>query len=96
MYVQEILGHTEDTFADALGHFYLVSAHIIENEPQGKWKTKEEKFVSLCYPGFLPGFTMNYNHHGLVYSINVIHARDLYAGKTRKSISTELRILNFE
>ncbi|KAK7578103.1 hypothetical protein V9T40_010308 [Parthenolecanium corni] len=76
------LGHTEDSMIDTLGYFYFVSAHIIEKEPQGKWKTTEERFVSLCYAGYLPGFTMNYNHHGLVYSINVIHARDVYAPKT--------------
>lgn len=86
-FLQAILGHTEDSMIDTLGYFYFVSAHIIEKEPQGKWKTTEERFVSLCYAGYLPGFTMNYNHHGLVYSINVIHARDLYAPKTRKSNS---------
>lgn len=78
----QILGHTEDAHADNLGHFYFVSAHIIEDIPQGKWKTREERFVSLCYPGLLPGFTMNYNYHGLVYTINVIHARELYSAKT--------------
>ncbi|XKL59559.1 hypothetical protein PGB90_000575 [Kerria lacca] len=78
----EILGHTEDANANTLGYFYLVSAHIIENEPQGKWKTTEERFISLCYAGHLPGFTMNYNQHGLVYSINVIHARQVYQPKT--------------
>lgn len=82
--LQAFLGHTEDSMIDTLGYFYFVSAHIIEKEPQGKWKTTEERFVSLCYAGYLPGFTMNYNHHGLVYSINVIHARDVYAPKTRK------------
>lgn len=80
-----MLGHTEDAFADTLEHYYFVSAHIVSDQPQGKWNVTEERFVSLCYAGHLPGFTMNYNYHGLVYSINVIHARDLNAPKTRKS-----------
>lgn len=81
---QEILGHNEDALKETLNNFYIVSAHIISPEPQGKWKVKEEKFTSLCYAGTLPGFTMSYNHHGLVYSVNIIWARNLIAGKTRK------------
>ncbi|XP_065219745.1 beta-alanyl-dopamine/carcinine hydrolase [Planococcus citri] len=79
---QAILGHTEDAYADSLSHFYFVSAHIICDEPQGKWKVSEERFVSLCYAGHLPGFTMSYNYDGLVYSINVIYAKELFAPKT--------------
>lgn len=44
---------------------------------------QEEKFTSLCYAGHLPGYTMNYNHHGLVFSINTLSASNLQAGKTR-------------
>lgn len=43
----------------------------------------EEKFTSLCYAGHLPGYTMGYNHHGLVYSINTLSANKLYSGRTR-------------
>lgn len=34
----QILAHTEDALKEALNHFYLVSAHIIEPTPQGKHK----------------------------------------------------------
>lgn len=44
----------------------------------------EERFTSLCYAGHLPGYTMGYNHHGLVYSINTLSAATLHSGKTRK------------
>lgn len=64
--IQEVLGHTEDALSENLNNYYFVSAHIINNEPQGKYKVKEERFTSLCYAGHLPGYTMNYNHHGLV------------------------------
>ena len=81
---EEILGHNEDALAETLNSFYFVSAHIKTEEPQGKWGVKEEKFTSLCYAGTLPGFTMSYNHHGLAFSVNIVNAKNLKAGKTRK------------
>ncbi|KAK9882075.1 hypothetical protein WA026_018921 [Henosepilachna vigintioctopunctata] len=85
---QAILGHTEDALCDTLNHFYFVSAHIISDKPQGRWNVKEEKFTSLCYAGHLPGYTMNYNHHGLVFSINTISAKQLEPGKTPRHFLT--------
>ncbi|XP_069973840.1 beta-alanyl-dopamine/carcinine hydrolase [Penaeus vannamei] len=79
---QVLLGHTEDALPETLNHAYLVSAHIKEEEPQGKNGTKTEGFTALCYAGHLPGFCMGYNHHGLVYSINVISPKKVLAGKT--------------
>ncbi|XP_037777999.1 uncharacterized protein LOC119574678 [Penaeus monodon] len=79
---QVLLGHTEDALPETLNHAYLVSAHIHEEEPQGKNGTKTEGFTALCYAGHLPGFCMGYNHHGLVYSINVISPKKVLAGKT--------------
>jgi Acyl-coenzyme A:6-aminopenicillanic acid acyl-transferase len=64
--LKEILGHTEDTSRENLNSFYIVSAHIISDEPEGKYGTKEERFSSLCYAGHLPGYTMSYNYHGLM------------------------------
>jgi len=61
-----------------------VVAHIISDKPQGKYNVKEEHFMSLCYAGHLPGYTMSQNHHGLVFSINTISAELLRSGKTRK------------
>ncbi|KAF7271579.1 hypothetical protein GWI33_015565 [Rhynchophorus ferrugineus] len=77
----ELLGHTEDALACTMNHYYFVSAHIISEEPQGKWGVKEEKFTSLCYAGHLPGYTMSYNHHGLVFSINTLSSKNLRPGK---------------
>lgn len=48
------------------------------------FQLKEEKFISLCYAGHLPGYTMGNNHHGLVYSINTLSARRCLGGKIRK------------
>ncbi|KAI4469465.1 peptidase c45 [Holotrichia oblita] len=79
-----ILGHTEDALSQTLNHFYIVSAHIINDQPQGRWAIKEERFSSLCYAGHLPGYTMNYNHHGLVFSVNTLSAQKLLPGKTRR------------
>ncbi|KAJ9586091.1 hypothetical protein L9F63_020288 [Diploptera punctata] len=49
---EEILGHTEDTLPEFLNHIYFVSAHIISDTPQGRWKVTEEHFTSLCYAGW--------------------------------------------
>lgn len=83
---QEILGHTEDALRETLNHFYIVSAHIISDTPQGKYNVTEERYTSLCYAGHLPGYTMGYNHHGLVFTINTLSAKTLYSGKTREKL----------
>ncbi|KAK3856250.1 hypothetical protein Pcinc_027283 [Petrolisthes cinctipes] len=85
---QVLLGHTEDALTETLNHVYLVSAHIEEEEPQGKLGTRSEGFTALCYAGHLPGFCMGYNHHGLVYSINVIFPEKVVAGKTPRHFLT--------
>ncbi|XP_066586991.1 beta-alanyl-dopamine/carcinine hydrolase [Prorops nasuta] len=79
---QEILGHNEDALSETLNHWYLVHAHIIEHG------YKEEKFMSLSYAGFLPGYTMGYNQHGLVYSINTLSAAKLRSGKSPRYFLT--------
>ncbi|XP_058808214.1 beta-alanyl-dopamine/carcinine hydrolase-like [Phymastichus coffea] len=73
---QEILGHNEDALSETLSRWYLIDAHI--NEPN----LPEEKFCSLSYAGFLPGYTMGYNQHGLVFSVNTLYASTLRTGKT--------------
>ncbi|XP_070515238.1 beta-alanyl-dopamine/carcinine hydrolase isoform X2 [Cardiocondyla obscurior] len=87
----EILGHNEDALSDTLNHWYLVSAHVIEAN------YREEKFTSLSYAGFLPGYTMGYNNHGLVYSINTLSAAVLRSGKTPRYFLTRalLGVENF-
>lgn len=84
----EILAHTEDALSEVLNHYYFVSAHIISDSPQGKYNVTEERFTSLCYAGHLPGYTMNYNHHGLVFSINTLSAKTLCSGKTPRHFIT--------
>ncbi|XP_030386499.1 uncharacterized protein LOC115633244 [Scaptodrosophila lebanonensis] len=83
-----LLGHTEDALTETLNHYYFVVAHIISDKPQGKYNVKEERFMSLCYAGHLPGYTMSYNHHGLVFSINTISAEHLVSGKTPRHFVT--------
>ncbi|XP_012233522.1 beta-alanyl-dopamine/carcinine hydrolase [Linepithema humile] len=87
----EILGHNEDALGQILNHWYLVSAHVIEAGH------REEKFTSLSYAGFLPGYTMGYNQHGLVYSINTISAAVLRSGKIPRYFLTRalLGVENF-
>lgn len=94
----QLIGHTEDTLQDALNHFYLVSAHIKEETPQGRYGVTEERFTSLCYAGQLPGYTMGYNHHGLVLTINTLSAKLLKSGKTPRTFITRAMLAaeNFE
>lgn len=84
----QLLGHTEDSLQDVLNHFYFVSAHITEATPQGRYGVTEERFTSLCYAGQLPGYTMSYNHHGLVFTINTLSAKFLKSGKTPRTFIT--------
>ncbi|XP_004536429.1 uncharacterized protein LOC101452854 [Ceratitis capitata] len=93
-----IIAHTEDALTATLNHYYFVVAHIISDTPQGKHKVKEERFMSLCYAGHLPGYTMNYNHHGLVFTINTLSALHLRSGKTPRHFITRalLSAENFE
>lgn len=84
----QLIGHTEDSLQDVLNHFYFVSAHIREETPQGRYQVTEERFTSLCYAGQLPGYTMSYNHHGLVMTINTLSAKFLRAGKTPRTFIT--------
>ncbi|XP_033240544.1 uncharacterized protein [Drosophila pseudoobscura] len=83
-----LLGHTEDALTETLNHYYFVDAHIISDKPQGKYNVKEEHFMSLCYAGHLPGYTMNQNYHGLVFTINTSSAELLRSGKTPRHFLT--------
>ncbi|XP_065364743.1 beta-alanyl-dopamine/carcinine hydrolase [Calliphora vicina] len=85
---ERVLAHTEDALTETLNHYYFVVAHIINDTPQGKYNVKEERFMSLCYAGHLPGYTMNYNHHGLVFSINTLSAEVLRSGKIPRHFLT--------
>ncbi|KAK2586477.1 hypothetical protein KPH14_010747 [Odynerus spinipes] len=79
---QQILGHNEDALTETLNYWYMVSAHVVEDG------YREEKFTSLCYAGFLPGYTMSYNHHGLIFTINTLSAATLRSGKTPRYFIT--------
>jgi len=70
----EIIGHTEDALAEVLNHTYIVDAEINDGD-------SHETFTSFCYAGMLPGYAMGFNHHGLVFSINILGAKELVKGK---------------
>ncbi|XP_042210209.1 uncharacterized protein LOC121858032 isoform X2 [Homarus americanus] len=77
-----LLGHTEDASGELLNHSYIVSAQVREEEGQGRWGTREEHFTAFCYAGHLPGYCMGFNHHGIVYSVNVLIPQHIFSGKT--------------
>ncbi len=76
-----MLGHTEDAFPAADNHLYIVHADIREE------CGRRERFSSLCYAGHLPGFCMNVNEHGFVYTINIIEPVRVHQNKTRTLVS---------
>ncbi|CAB3226495.1 unnamed protein product [Arctia plantaginis] len=83
-----ILGHTEDAATETLNHFYIMSAHIIPAPEDREHGAVEERFSSLCYAGWLPGYTMGFNGNGLVFSINTLSPLNLKAGNTPRTFIT--------
>lgn len=67
-----ILGHAQDASPELINQAYIVSAHILEATPKGRWGVGEEKFTALCLPAMLPGLYMGYNHHGMVFTVNTV------------------------
>lgn len=84
---EETLGHNEDGPAELLNNVYIVSAHITKEDTQTSYGTREERFTTLAIAGALPGCCMGYNHHGLVYSVNYIFAKQLKSGKTLRTFA---------
>lgn len=80
-----IIGHTEDAYPAADKHCYIVHADITDSEGG---QVRHEKFSSLCYAGHLPGFCMNVNVHGLVYTINIIEPIRVHPHKTPRHFLT--------
>ena len=62
-------------------NMYVISAEIIDDNGD-----KLEKFRAIAYAGQLPGFSMAYNEHGLIFSINTLYPRIIQLNKTRKDI----------
>ncbi|XP_047739657.1 uncharacterized protein LOC108665674 isoform X2 [Hyalella azteca] len=77
-----LLGHTEDALNEVMNHIYIVSAHITEDQTTSPGQARSERFTSLCYAGYLPGFCMSCNQHGLVFSVNVLFPTHVHVAKT--------------
>ncbi|XP_063633091.1 beta-alanyl-dopamine/carcinine hydrolase isoform X3 [Cydia splendana] len=83
-----ILGHNEDAFASTLNHWYIVSAHVTPTDEDRKHGAVGERYSSLCYAGHMPGYTMGFNEHGLVFSINTLSPLRLKPGGTPRVFIT--------
>ena len=84
---QVVLGYSLDAMPDLINQAYIVSAHVQETAPRGRWGVAEEKFTALCLPGMLPGFFMSYNHHGFAYCVNTISTGIPVTDKQTRKIS---------
>ncbi|XP_059089742.1 beta-alanyl-dopamine/carcinine hydrolase-like [Tigriopus californicus] len=76
------LGHSQDFSPDSINLGYVVSAHILEAAPRGRYGVSEEKFSAFCLPGMLPGLFMGYNYYGMVFSINTISTGKISVNRT--------------
>lgn len=81
-----IIGHTEDACPEFLNNVFLVSAQVLDDKGQ-----MIEKFTTLTYAGYLPGYTMGYNHHGLIYTVNTIFPKVTLIDCTRESNSYKIQ-----
>lgn len=73
------MGHTEDALRQITNNFYIISAEILSDDGSSSIL---EKFTSLVYPGTLPGGTMGYNDHGIIYSMNSIFPKNTFPKRT--------------
>ncbi|XP_077989942.1 beta-alanyl-dopamine/carcinine hydrolase-like [Glandiceps talaboti] len=64
---QILLTHSEDADRRCTNG-YLVGVHIKSQDAN----TKEEKFISYCTPGELPGYTFGFNQHGVAMTCNTL------------------------
>ena len=81
------MGFSLDASPDLINQAYIVSAHVQEVSPRGRWGVAEEKFTAICLPGMLPGFFMSYNHHGFAYCVNTISTGIEVTDKQTRKVS---------
>jgi hypothetical protein len=74
-----LLAHTEDTGPELMNNVFILDAEVLDQDGN-----KVEKFTSLSYAACLPGFTMGYNEHGVVHTINTLCPVHTAFGKTRE------------
>lgn len=80
------MGHTEDAYPECSGRTYIVQAEVLDEKGD-----VIEEFSSLAYPGFLPGYTMGFNKHGMMHSVNTINPAKRNPNGTRMM----MRIFSF-
>ncbi|XP_050420073.1 uncharacterized protein LOC126833015 isoform X2 [Adelges cooleyi] len=70
----QCLVHTEDALTETVGHFYLLSAHVIpaEDEKGGLFEAREEIYEAITYASQLPGYASAHTFCGVVFSVNTI------------------------
>ncbi|KAG1684468.1 hypothetical protein GQR58_009408 [Nymphon striatum] len=68
---QRLICHNEDGHIDKFGRCYMVDATLYRNNK--KENIIEERFIAYCYPGYLAGSVLGFNHHGIFISTNYIN-----------------------
>lgn len=72
------MGHTEDAYPECYGRAYILQAEILD----GNGKVVEQ-FSSISYPGLLAGYTMGFNEHGMMHSVNTVNPEKRNPNGTR-------------
>lgn len=89
-FAKVIMGHTEDAYPECFGRAYIVQAEIVDEDGN-----LLEQFSSIAYPGFLPGYTMGFNQHGMIHSINTVNPEKRNANGTRNATHKIINTLKF-
>lgn len=77
----QVLCHNEDTAPEVRATGYVLVCNV-----QGEDGVSCEKFLSFCYPGIIPGNSMNYTGTGFALTINALYPQLVLPNKTRKFI----------
>lgn len=62
-------------------NMFIIIAKVLDKDEQ----TELEYFAAIAYAGYLPGFTMGFNRHGLYCSGNTMVPAQTFPERTRKA-----------
>jgi hypothetical protein len=83
-----VVGHTEDSFPEAVDGLYLLDATVTEPHPEVG--AARSRFLSLNYSQTLPGCAAAVNEHGLVVLIDALPDPERQVGAPRHLVSRAL------
>jgi hypothetical protein len=83
-----VVGHTEDSFPEAVEGLYLLDATVTERNPFTS--AERHRYLGLNYAQTLPGCAAAVNEHGLIVLIDALPDPDRNVGAPRHMVSRAL------